>query len=610
MANGDRIPLALVALYTNPDADLLSESSDTLWAVVGMVPFKWKPVNTLEEGHITKPGRAFGGSLESPDDYGYHFSETPRTQGNSEAGRTAPTFGWRTTPTVPKSYGGSPTILSAGPLFSPALPASPFNNPGSSPAALDRQLPGYMHSQDRFRELEKEVELWNIKYNTLSLAYEKLVAAIPKVFEMLQDGGMSTLSAVGLTGAASLSSLHQQDYPHVRFWTATSYRNREKNGFGKHTLAANESWTTMYLEDQNGKQADSGLRSSLNTFACGWWTAQDNAGKPPRIYSETDIATLQTFRHNLELEFPLLRLCEHHWKADEVWKQVFGMWVNRGKSKRKIKAEHPDSTTPLLNADFALPSDSQHTNVVIKSGPQDEPPPKRARLSPSPELEYAEPAPESNIDEPTTIRRPLATKVANPLASIKLNITSIIAGVSPALPPSASSLHPPQLTTPEETHAASTSPITLAADAIQPASPLHGTTHDNSHDNTKQGPPGGPGACATTSKHGPNVRRRGPASEAIFEVPKGTTARSLCARQWKDSHPTGTKGDFEHYYKGLTQDQMTVFRNLEKDMKKANKENKNWGTSATGGSELPLRLRRTGTANSVPLQVVSGPETG
>lgn len=228
---------------------------------------------------------------------------------------------------------------------------------------------------------------------------------------MLQDGGMSTLSAVGLTGAASLSSLHQRDYPHVRFWTATSYRNREKNGFGKHTLAANESWTTMYLEDQNGKQADSGLRSSLNTFACGWWTAQDNAGKPPRIYSETDIATLQTFRHNLELEFPLLRLCDHHWKADEVWKQVFGMWVNRGKSKRKIKAEHPDSTTPLLNADFPLPSDSQHTNVVIKSGPQDGPPPKRARLSPSPELEYTESAADSSIDEPTTVHPPLATKV-------------------------------------------------------------------------------------------------------------------------------------------------------------------------------------------------------
>ncbi|KAF9488686.1 hypothetical protein BDN71DRAFT_1435975 [Pleurotus eryngii] len=84
MVNGDRIPLALVAFYTTPDADLLCESSDTLWvslypvarellfvransiqAVVGKVPFKWKPVNTLEEGHITKPGLRSGNGVAS-----------------------------------------------------------------------------------------------------------------------------------------------------------------------------------------------------------------------------------------------------------------------------------------------------------------------------------------------------------------------------------------------------------------------------------------------------------------------------------------------------------------------------------------------------------------
>ncbi|KAG5221869.1 hypothetical protein IMY05_C4202000100 [Salix suchowensis] len=373
-------------------------------------------------------------------------------------------------------------MLSAGSLFSPVPPASPFINPGSSPAILDQQFPGYMHFQDRYRELEKEVELWNIKYNTLSLAYEKLVAAIPKVFEMLQGGGVSTLSVVSPTGAPSLSSLHQPDYPHVRFWTAASYCIREKNGFGKHTLAT----------DRAGPQCTSRTRMGSKLIAD--FTAPSTcllaAGGLLRTTLESLLASTRR---------PILQLFKH---SGTTW---------------RLSSPSPP-LQPSLEGRRGLEASLRH--VRRRDPLQSEP------ACPVPELEYIEPAADSIIDEPTTIHPPLTTKSQCQAQYIvdhcwSHNFTN---STSFGKQPTYTSATNPEET--RQTYAMSTLPITLAADAIQPAEPLHVTAHDNyPYDNTKQGSSGDQGTCATMSKYVPTARRQGPASEAVFEVPKGMTAQ-------------------------------------------------------------------------------------
>ncbi|KAJ8690902.1 hypothetical protein PTI98_012298 [Pleurotus ostreatus] len=77
--NGLTLSLAMVTLYGTPDPTILEDSSNLLWvcdfpaagtaicvvdaksveSVIGMVPYKWKPVIDLAEGHLMKPGKYF-----------------------------------------------------------------------------------------------------------------------------------------------------------------------------------------------------------------------------------------------------------------------------------------------------------------------------------------------------------------------------------------------------------------------------------------------------------------------------------------------------------------------------------------------------------------------
>ncbi|KAF9496262.1 hypothetical protein BDN71DRAFT_1482262 [Pleurotus eryngii] len=77
--NGLTLSLAMVTLYGTPDPTILEDSSNLLWvcdfpatgtaicvidaksveSVIGMVPYKWKPVINLAEGHLMKPGKYF-----------------------------------------------------------------------------------------------------------------------------------------------------------------------------------------------------------------------------------------------------------------------------------------------------------------------------------------------------------------------------------------------------------------------------------------------------------------------------------------------------------------------------------------------------------------------
>ena len=66
-----------------------------------------------------------------------------------------------------------------------------------------------------------------------------------------------------------------------------------------------------------------------------------------RVFTEIGLDCKEDFRRTLEGAFPWLRLCEGHWKADQLWVNYFGAWKKPRTLSQNAKESTPDSTTAV-----------------------------------------------------------------------------------------------------------------------------------------------------------------------------------------------------------------------------------------------------------------------
>jgi hypothetical protein len=168
--------------------------------------------------------------------------------------------------------------------------------------------------------------------------------------------------------------LKQGNYLQVRFWNKTSFLNalsgRNATTFG---LSSNTTKieTTDYLEDENSTPLTDQRRGAIYSHARRFWnTYLQKSGRFPPTYSVLDLDTLGHFHSEMERHFLKLRLCDNHWKADEIWIRNYHSW--RSSAERQpgmvktevcngldlvVKKERPrprkrkcDCTSPLIPA--------------------------------------------------------------------------------------------------------------------------------------------------------------------------------------------------------------------------------------------------------------------
>src|SRR3984957_4327097 len=199
----------------------------------------------------------------------------------------------------------------------------------------------------------------------------------------------ATGSELALTPSkTSLTPLKKADYPIVKHWTRIHGNNSQvayikvvdagspsgDEGPPPATKSKKRDHVCAFLEKEDGSLISPRERESLYSAARGFWNVNVKGDSPPENWSSAGETLRNLFRHKLETNFFYLRLCEDHWKVDELWKKNYHSWrtsyLHRLK-KRKLESTeaNSDKNSDSLTSD----KDSLHDNEAGA------PKPKKAR---------------------------------------------------------------------------------------------------------------------------------------------------------------------------------------------------------------------------------------
>ena len=156
--------------------------------------------------------------------------------------------------------------------------------------------------------------------------------------------------------------LKRNDYLQVRFWDKTSFLNalsgKNATTFGSSSNTAKIE-TTDYLEDENSTPLTDQKRGAIYGHARRVWnTYLQKSGRFPPTYSALDLDTLGQFRSEMERHFFELRLCDNHWKADEVWIRNYHSWRSSAEKQSgmaKMEVQVSDDPNPVVRRERPRP---------------------------------------------------------------------------------------------------------------------------------------------------------------------------------------------------------------------------------------------------------------
>ena len=133
----------------------------------------------------------------------------------------------------------------------------------------------------------------------------------------------------------------EEDYQQT-FWHQSSW-NTFKNEADPADFDSKNPLIAHFMEDVNGNPISPGLKSAIRGELFAYWTDVRNKGETPANFTETGLARKEDFRKTFEAKYPWLRLCEGHWKVDQLWINYLKIW--RRSRITTPEAVHPKSAT-------------------------------------------------------------------------------------------------------------------------------------------------------------------------------------------------------------------------------------------------------------------------
>lgn len=134
----------------------------------------------------------------------------------------------------------------------------------------------------------------------------------------------------------------REEWPLVEWWDKEKWLAIKSSGAkSKNGIPIN----SVFLEDVRGMPVSKGIRDGILKDARGFWTDQKHDNHPPCNYNNTGVAMTEDFRKLLEGKYPILRLCEGHWKASQVWINNFSSWSQ--KNSPVIEITDSDEGSPV-----------------------------------------------------------------------------------------------------------------------------------------------------------------------------------------------------------------------------------------------------------------------
>ena len=155
---------------------------------------------------------------------------------------------------------------------------------------------------------------------------------------VVSSGGSQLLP----TTVASSKPLDPAQHPCVWWWTKQSWLKRTNHGDDitildedDHSETSSGIKSTDYLEHASGRPLNRAECQPLYAHAQVIWTtfANNSSTGPPPGYKMATLEYLAQYRAEMEREFPILQLCERHWKADHVWILNYPSWLRNWEKK-------------------------------------------------------------------------------------------------------------------------------------------------------------------------------------------------------------------------------------------------------------------------------------
>jgi len=146
-----------------------------------------------------------------------------------------------------------------------------------------------------------------------------------------------------------LSPLQRKDFPKVKHWTPDLWSPlRHHKGNTTPERDTGVPTICLFWEDESGEIIPSARRGAVTRAARSFW--QQKHEKGVRLDTLTNIGwdLLTDFRNTMESEFPWLRLCADHWKADQIWINHFSGWTPAVKNE-STPAQAPQDVAGIAN---------------------------------------------------------------------------------------------------------------------------------------------------------------------------------------------------------------------------------------------------------------------
>ncbi|KAG6807409.1 hypothetical protein H0H92_007647, partial [Tricholoma furcatifolium] len=260
----------------------------------------------------------------------------------------------------------------------------------------------------------------------------------------------------------------QKDYPNIKYWYKYQWLadkqalkdsgDSKKCAKGRARQAQGVNVMLRYIEDSNGKVVDGFMAQKIRKLARTIWQSFAESGILPSTWGKASREANHQYRKEMERAFPVLALCDDHWKVDTIATEAYPSWYS---SRFRIKEEPEAVHVSLGTTATATPqSKVEITGFTgsITSNPQEQVPHKTsiaaqvslgtmATATTDSEVEITRritPTPHAQVPHVPTIvgkkrvaSEPLPTqaakrpkprsKIKNPLAAVGAQITQSLA---------------------------------------------------------------------------------------------------------------------------------------------------------------------------------------
>ncbi|KAJ6598532.1 hypothetical protein B0H10DRAFT_1959445 [Mycena sp. CBHHK59/15] len=375
----------------------------------------------------------------------------------------------------------------------------------------------------------QNLELEHLREEVLVLHAEN--AALKSNFQALvQCLQTNSSNSVAQPAAAMLPSLEQSDYPDTKLWQKSSWTARIAKDAGRSKMNKATRNSLMFIEDKHGNPPSEDCIAEF--------TAE---GIAPYTWGQASLSAQDQFRAKTEADIPELRLCDGHWKDDDINDDPEEITERLQRLKNPLLGKTPEARSSVSAPSAStVPSHDDGPDIVpVPQLPPAIPPAASANFGMNSHSISAPSAISSSYVLP-----PIASSAA-PSASDSTMSSSSGSAQGSALPPVVVSpalpLVSPALSVVSPVHVSPALPLVSPSLAGLSQSRLKSKTRPN-------------------SVHGPFwsacfIHSSSEEKEKMDTFDHIHNRTGLCALRWKQNNPAGDGDEYDTFWKALSDEE-------------------------------------------------------